>query len=273
MKIISLQELQYLDFSVTKVIPLFQYWKEEDSFNALTAPKNNHSLLFFAGCDGHYTFADGTTFTAQRGDVVYIPAGACYKTTFINKQDHLSTILINFQLQAAEGPFAFASKVSLMAKDPDKVFRKLFYQTAEDFASAKMSTIALCADLYQILNELQRYADPDLKLSASYTKIAKGISYLERDSQQLLSIDEIADMCQVSPNTFRRLFAAYAGVSPVEFRLRQKIARAKQLLESEIFTVAEISDVLGFSDVSYFSRIFKKKTGLSPTDYLNIHKE
>lgn len=269
MKTISLQELQYLDFSVTKVIPLFQYWKEGESFNTLSSPKNNHSFLFFAGCDGHYVFPDATTLTVHRGDVVYMPVGACYKTTFFNKQDNLSTILINFQLHTADGPFALADNVNLFAKDPNKIFRKLFYQTAGDFASAKMSTIALTAGVFQILNEIQKYADSDLKLSPTFSKIAKGISYLENDAEQLLSIDEIADMCQVSPNTFRRLFSAYAGVSPVEFRLRQKIARAKQLLESEIFTVSEVSDVLGFSDVSYFSRIFKKKTGISPSEYLD----
>ena len=268
MEVFSLTQLKQMDFSATKVISLFQYWKEGSVFNTLTAPKMNHSFLYYAGCDGLYTFPDGTTLTANRGDVVYIPSGACYKTTFLNKQDELSTILINFQLYQEDTPFALADTVTILAKDADKVFNKLFYRAAGEFASAKMSNIALMADLYRILHELEKLGDSHEKLHANFQKIAKGISYLENDSEQLLSIDQIADMCDVSPNTFRRLFTAYAGISPVEFRLQQKITKAKQLLETEIFTVSEISDMLSFSDVSYFSRIFKKKTGVSPSDYL-----
>ncbi len=272
MKIIGLQQLSQMEFSVTKIIPLLQYWQEADVFNALTSPKKEHSFLFFSGCDGLYTFPDGTTCTAVRGDVVYIPAGACYKVTFSNKQEHLSTILINFQLSEAGVPFALADTVTVMAKDPKRTFHKLFYRTAIEFTSAKPSAIGLKSGLYQILHYLQKSEVSNLMLQSDFAKIAKGISYLENDGEQLLSIEQIAELCGVGVNTFRRQFAAYAGMSPVEFRLNQKILRAKQLLESEGFTVSEISDALNFSDVSYFSRIFKKKTGLSPLEYLNNHK-
>lgn len=268
MEVIGLQELRQTEFSVTKVIPLFQYWEDGDVFNTIASPKMNHSLLYFAGCDGSYTFPDGATRTVSRGDIVYIPSGACYTVTFFNKQEKISTILINFQLSAADSPFALADTVTVMAKDTKKVFHKLFYQTAVEFSSS----IALKSGLYQIFHELQKAGVSDLKLQSKFAKIAKGISYLENDSEQLLSIEQIAEQCDVSCNTFRRLFSAYAGVSPVEFRLNQKILRAKQLLESEVFTVSEVSDTLNFSDVSYFSRIFKKKTGQSPLEYLNAYK-
>jgi len=65
------------------------------------------------------------------------------------------------------------------------------------------------------------------------------------------------------------LFQGYSGESPVNFRQRHRIERAKQLLLSEEnFTVSEIAQELGFSDVYHFSKAFKKHCGISPFHYV-----
>ncbi len=272
MEIIALNELGKVEFSASRVISILQHWKENDVFNALYSPKKTHAFLYFAGCDGLYTFPDGTNLKVSAGDVVFIPAGACYKTSFFNIKEDVTTILMNFQLQTAEGPFSFSEKVTVVSQDPNKIFNKLFFKSAREFKSAKSSIVSMKYYLFRIFHELQKVNKTEPDINSNFAKISKGIYYLENDTEQLLSVDEIAEMCNVSTNTFRRLFNAYAGVSPVEFRLRQRITRAKQLLESEIFTVSEVSDMLNFSDVSYFSRIFKSKTGVSPLEYLNSHR-
>ena len=268
MEIVSLDNLNQMDFSVTKVLSMFQYWKEGAVFSAFSSPKENHAFLFFSGCDGLYTFPDGTSLLATRGDVVYIPYGVCYKTTFFNKREHLATILINFQLHCNDEMLALSDRVTVIAKDTQKTFNRLFYKTAQESSSARASTATLKANLYRVFEELQKCSEEGVAVNDAYSKIAKGIYYLEHDSDQLLSIDEVAAMCDVSGNTFRRLFHAYAGMSPIEYRLQRKIQRAQQLLESQNFTVSEVGEMLGFSDVSYFSRVFKNKTGSSPVDYL-----
>ncbi len=272
MHMVSLRDLIKMEFSLHQIMAIFQYWKEGTVFNTLNSPKLSHSLLYFAGCDGIYQFPDGTAWTATQGDVVYIPAGARYKTIFVNKQDNLSTILINFQMSGPEGPFALADSVQILGKDNNKTFNRLFYHIARESATVRCSTAGIKADLYSILDKLQKYSEEE-KVDSAFARIAKGIAYLENDSDQLLSIDEIADMCGVSGNHFRRKLREYAGVSPVEFRLNHRLLRAKHLLESENFTVSEVSDMLCFSDVSYFSRIFKKKIGVSPSEYLKNSKK
>ena len=273
MQILSLQNLKHLDFSVTNVISMVQHWGEGAVFDTLTSPKKNHCLLYFAGCEGRYTLSDGQTLTAMQGDVIYIPAGACYKTVFCNKTEDPSTVLVNFQLFTQGDAFGLADTITVLERNAGQALHELFFQTVHAFSSAQLSTISLMSCLYQILDMLEKSGNYGLMRSSDFHKIAKGIAYLENDSEQLLSIDQLAAMCHVSSNTFRRMFRAYCGVSPLEFRLTRKISRAKQLLQSEMFTVSEISDMLHFSDVSYFSRIFKKKTGLSPQEYLNASRE
>jgi AraC-like DNA-binding protein len=90
---------------------------------------------------------------------------------------------------------------------------------------------------------------------------------LEQDSD--LSLSEIAVKCGVSDCYFRRLFRQYSGESPIEFRQRLRIERAKQLLLSdEQYTVSEVAQELGFSDVYHFSKTFKKYCGESPKKFL-----
>jgi AraC-like DNA-binding protein len=66
---------------------------------------------------------------------------------------------------------------------------------------------------------------------------------------------------------FRQIFKKCTGVSPYQYFLDLKIARAKELLEQGQFTVKEIAYMLSFDDPYYFSHLFKKKTGLPPSEW------
>ena len=90
---------------------------------------------------------------------------------------------------------------------------------------------------------------------------------MEQDPRQLLSIKEVAELCDVSEIYFRRLFKEYAGVSPIEYRMHTKIEKAKKYLQYDQMNTDEISALLGFTDPSYFCRQFKKHTGMTPTEY------
>ncbi len=66
---------------------------------------------------------------------------------------------------------------------------------------------------------------------------------------------------------FREVFKKCTGVSPYQYFLDLKIARAKELLEQRQFSVKEIAYLLSFDDPYYFSHLFKKKTGLPPSEW------
>jgi AraC-like DNA-binding protein len=68
---------------------------------------------------------------------------------------------------------------------------------------------------------------------------------------------------------FRKMFKQYTGFAPVQYHLNLKIRKAKELLLSTDQSVKEIASNLGFQSIHYFSRIFKKKTGLSPSEIRN----
>ena len=68
----------------------------------------------------------------------------------------------------------------------------------------------------------------------------------------------------------RRLFKAQTGMNPSEYLTDMRIKMAKKLLLTQHisgYTLSQISSIIGFSDVCYFARIFKKITGMTPMNY------
>ena len=68
-------------------------------------------------------------------------------------------------------------------------------------------------------------------------------------------------------------FTKYTGLSPINYLLQKRIQEAKSLLESTSCSIAQISNMLGFSSQSYFSQVFKKSTGKTPIQHRNESKE
>lgn len=100
-----------------------------------------------------------------------------------------------------------------------------------------------------------------------HRKIREITSQLLENSGEPVSVNELARRTGYSPIHFARVFKNVTGLLPREFMIQARIARAKQLLRESPLSIGEISDALGYSDVFFFSRQFKERTGLSPTRF------
>ena len=84
------------------------------------------------------------------------------------------------------------------------------------------------------------------------------------------SVTDCLDRHGYCTDHMRRIFKEKTGMTPAEYLTDIRIKNAQRLLRHKELsnnTVTEISELSGYSDVSYFSRIFKKKIGVSPTEY------
>jgi AraC-like DNA-binding protein len=82
-----------------------------------------------------------------------------------------------------------------------------------------------------------------------------------------LDLESFARELKLDYPAFRRLFKDYTGLSPYQYFLQLKIHRARHLLQEGNLSVKEVAYELGFDNQYYFSRIFKKKTGRSPSEW------
>lgn len=82
-----------------------------------------------------------------------------------------------------------------------------------------------------------------------------------------ISIEQLAEQVFLSPSRLAHLFREQVGVSIVRWREDQRIMRAKLLLQTTPMPVAVIGQQVGYDDQLYFSRVFKKRVGVSPSEY------
>ena len=82
-----------------------------------------------------------------------------------------------------------------------------------------------------------------------------------------ISVSDLCSLCLMSESQLRRLFRQNTGLSPGEYKNEFRVKRACAMLMSGNLAIAEISDVLGFDNVYYFSKVFKKIMGVSPGSF------
>ncbi len=82
-----------------------------------------------------------------------------------------------------------------------------------------------------------------------------------------ITLDEVCAGVLFSKSYLKNLFKRNTGYSIMDYYTHLKIERAKILVKDGKLSVSEIAELLGYSSIHYFSRVFKKKTGLSPTEY------
>lgn len=94
---------------------------------------------------------------------------------------------------------------------------------------------------------------------------------LRKNVELNINLEEVANDYNVGYSYFRKMFKKYTGISPKQYLLQLKILRAKELLINSNLAVKEIAYELGFQSIYYFSRIFKEKTGMNPSELRRRH--
>nr|WP_252724440.1 AraC family transcriptional regulator [Vibrio hepatarius] len=119
---------------------------------------------------------------------------------------------------------------------------------------------------------LETYKAPELIEQKVINKdLVEILRYIDNNLSRKIREQDIAEYCHYSVTYFSRFFHQTIGVCFRDYLTFQRINLAKQLLSEKKEKISFIAFQCGYNDVSYFSRIFKKKTGLSPAIYRQLH--
>ena len=123
---------------------------------------------------------------------------------------------------------------------------------------------------YNIILEMERQWSKKRR-SAACEQIQPAVAYINAHyTEGNLCVEDLARMCCVSDTYLRKLFVAEYGKTPQRYISDLRLDAATELLRSGYYTVSEIAERCGFSNVNYFSTFIKKETGKSPLQYRKV---
>ena len=217
-------------------------------------------------CDGfvyvldgecRYKFNDKTNFTVTKGDIVYLAAGSCYTIKVLT--DVYSYIYCDFDF-SEKCPDMSCRVAAGNPGETESIMRQLLRAYSRNRFTDSLSL------LYKIYGALQA------SISSAYVgKGARG--YLEKSRKKIdwaysdysLSVSALAKEAGVSEVYYRKLFKALYHTSPSEYIISVRLRAAEELMQFTSLPLKECAMRCGFSSLQYFSRVYRKKRGTTPS--------
>ena len=222
-------------------------------------------IIPLTGC-AHFIM-DDRSYKLNTGNVLHVGPGKVLCKEILSETKY-SYILIHYRLLNIEQEeFPFFISNYLMEVDNQKKILQCALELADNFKSNDLYKKLKCKSLFLCLivelihtlkNNSQHHPTIDLE---------KIKSYIHQHYAESISINDIANNFGIKRRYLTTVFQRYLGTSPIEYLTACRIHKAQELLSFTEKQILEISKSVGYTDNLYFSRVFKKKTGMSPTEY------
>lgn len=243
------------DFSVNLLYGLELEWKTKNDFIDI---RPHHVLSYRVVGDATFTQKDNS-FHIRGGDIVFVPKNCAYSI-----QAETETVLV-IGFTSSE-IFPEGIKTFTTPKG-SQYYEELFQKFCATWKEKRIGYMHECKSIfYKIISRLERDCELS-KFDKQEDVLLKVLEYIHSNfTDPHLSIAQLANFCNMSDTYFRRLFMEKYHVTPLTYINNLKLHHATNLLQANFYSVSEIAEKCGFSNVYYFSRFIRKQTGLSPTE-------
>ena len=124
------------------------------------------------------------------------------------------------------------------------------------------------AHLMQLIAYLARcYANPKRPLNQPLLQLGEVLSYIDRHYSEPITIPQLLQVAHMSQSTLMRTFQRVFQRAPIDYLIRVRIQKARELLADQEQRITDIALACGFNDSNYFTRQFRRVCGQSPRDY------
>lgn len=194
----------------------------------------------------------------EEGDLLFAPKGCKYIATY--EEDDSEVQVIQFDLTGGALP-AYLSKPVKMQLPQAKDSIGAFFSHHK--ARTTRHSFYYLACLYHLLWQIDGlYAD----IPHKYKKLKNALRVISERYTENASVAYYAELCNMSESNFRRLFREYTGSSPIDYRNDLRLNSAQVMLQSGEYNVSEAAELCGFSNLSFFTRLYKRKFGYTPKE-------
>lgn len=230
-----------------------------------TKEQNNYFVFEYVISGKGYLEVDGNKYSLNEGDVYILEPGKAHRY-YSDKKDPFKKIWINIF-----GDFFIDifKRLGIWGKVhfPNMNCLEIFYEL-HNLTNISTNSDDICIKAASILFKLVcTIADSQRQLSIK-SSVAKSVKQiLDANIYSNITTAELVTSLNISKSKIIKEFKDVFGVTPHNYLLTQKITIAKNMLIRTDFTIAEISEKLALNDAHYFSRLFLKKAGITPSDF------
>lgn len=178
-------------------------------------------------------------------------------------------VLVHYRVDGEEDQeFFYNLKYTLTigTSDYKEIVKMLIQMHSNQEGGSIISELHNKVLLYRLLEVFMRYGK-EKSLNGEEEKIEYITSHIQHNFEKNFTVQELADMVQMDTKRFCYVFQKIMGMCPKRYITQCIIKDAKELLVKEQYSISEVADILGYEDVFYFSRLFKKNTGIAPSFY------
>jgi AraC-like DNA-binding protein len=236
-------------------IPIVVHSKKGRKFQMTNRQSYGLSLCI----SGQITYTmNGENYISDQSNAVLLPQGGTY--SLFGDAEGLFPV-INFKCKNFN-----CNKIMAFKLENPQAFLKSFEALKNLFLDDK-NHLKIYSVFYDLLSKIY------YENSQKHTLLDSAIQFIAENTQNpTLSNTCIAKQIGISEVYLRKLFLSYYHITPKQYVLDIRIRKAKQLLCDTPFRVTAIAEECGFSSVYHFCRVFKEKTGFTPTEYANLNR-
>ena len=232
--------------------------------------RRDYQILYVANGKTHFWFDDKEEIVSAGHMVLYKPEEIQKYVYYL--EDNPEVFWIHFTGSDVKNILEYHG-ISLdehvfycgVLPDYKALFRKIIQELQlcrygyEDYIASLFNDILLLVDRQQ---HEQKKATGNVQ-----EQIERAAAYFNENYNTKISIDDYAESLHISTNWFIHNFKQYTGMSPAQYILSLRMVNAQSLLERTTYNIKEISEIVGYENPLYFSRVFKKEIGKSPAQY------
>jgi len=252
---------------VTGLYTFFYHEKEQGFF----FPGESHPMLELTYVDrgSMHSVADGQDLLLKQGDMVVYGANQ-WHMQYADIGVAPRYVTISFDLTGSDLSGLLNRKFTPPQAAVELLQQMLRQQERMD---AYTDDIIISQLTLLLLTVLQHDGTPSVKLKTANSfrneneTIRRAQQYISAHIREKLSVPIVAQKAGVSPSYLTALFHKNLQISPGEYIRRIKLQESKQMIRENAMNFSEIATVLEYSSVHYFSRQFKDKFGITPTEY------
>lgn len=241
---------------VTRILDIYSHTVEEETEAQAVAA---HSLLILKQSGRSVYTVEQAEYIADAEHILYLPAGASY-SLYVDREGACTVIAFD-TADNGEAPVC-ASLLADADGDVGEIVKSLlqyWHLRGPAYHSKCLS------ELYRLLTELSTIDSYAYTLAGKYRLIHRSVKFIEKNyRRQDLYTATLADLSGIGETYYRNIFQAVFGVPPTRYIQQYRVEKAKELLVRSQGTVDEIAVAVGFANASYFCKVFKSITGMTP---------